>query len=132
MAATTVELPLPEHAELDAQLQELTKAADRWRRTSAASRAALMREVNESVGRVAAEWAYAASRMKAIPLGSPLEGEEWQSGPYGALTATTVLAESLQKLADGRSPLDNETFGQAIGGRVTVRALPRTRAEGTI
>lgn len=131
MGATTG-LSAPERKRLDAQLQELTEAADRWRRTSAASRAALMREVHDSVGRAAADWAYAASRMKGIPLGSPLEGEEWQSGPYGALTATSVLAESLEKLADGRSPLDGEILGEAIGGRVTVRALPRTRAEATI
>ena len=129
---TTTRPDSAERMRLDAQLRDLTEAAERWRGTSAANRAALMREVRGSVGATAADWVYAARRMKRIPLGSSLEGEEWQSGPYGVLTATRVLAESLDRLAEGGSPLDGETFGEALGGRVTVRALPRTRAEGTV
>lgn len=130
--ASTSGLPAAERKRLDAQLAELTEAAERWRGTTAASRAALMRALHESIGAVAADWVDAASRMKQIPRGSSLEGEEWQSGPYVVLWGVRTLGDTLDRLANGLSPLDGETLGEAIGGRVTVRALPRTRAEATV
>ncbi|TPW73768.1 aldehyde dehydrogenase family protein [Schumannella sp. 10F1B-5-1] len=114
---------------IDAAIADLERGELAWAARSLAERAELMRDVRAAVAEAAEDWALTAARMKGIPGGSPLEGEEWLSGPYGLLTATALLAESLDRLAAGRSPLDGERLGMALGGRVTVRALPRTREE---
>ncbi len=94
-----------------------------------AERAALLRSVHAAVAREAESWATTASRMKRIPDGSSLEGEEWLSGPYAVLDSLATLAQSLDRLAAGRSTLDGETLGIAVGGRVTVTAVPRSPGE---
>ncbi|TPW76421.1 aldehyde dehydrogenase family protein [Schumannella soli] len=114
---------------IDAAIADLERGERAWAERSLSSRAALLREVRAAVAAAAEEWALTAARMKRIPGGSQLEGEEWLSGPYGLLTASALLADSLDRLAVGGSPLDGETLGMAVGGRVTVRALPRTRDE---
>ncbi len=48
----------------------------------------------------------------------------WITGPYPVLTSLGALAASITALGENRSPVDGFSFGQAPGGRVTVRVLP--------
>ncbi|MFJ9682011.1 aldehyde dehydrogenase family protein [Streptomyces sp. NPDC101194] len=112
--------------ELDAVLRELSEGERRWAATSPAERGALLDRVHAAVSAEAETWVRIASRIKLLPDGSPLAGEEWLSGPYALLTSLEVLARTLRTLASGRGPLDGAKFGRAPGGRVSVPVLPLT------
>ncbi|MEU9622591.1 aldehyde dehydrogenase family protein [Streptomyces sp. NPDC088251] len=110
--------------ELDAVLSELAEGELRWAATSSAERAALLARVHAAVSAEAENWVRTASRIKLLPDGSPLAGEEWLSGPYALLTSLEALVRTLRTLASGRGPLDAAKLGRAPGGRVSVPVLP--------
>ncbi|MFF9511028.1 aldehyde dehydrogenase family protein [Streptomyces sp. NPDC014724] len=112
--------------ELDAVLRELSEGERRWAATSPVERGALLDRVHAAVSAEAGTWVRIASRIKLLPDGSPLVGEEWLSGPYALLTSLEVLTRTLRTLASGRGPLDGAKFGRAPGGRVSVPVLPLT------
>ncbi len=109
---------------LDADIDALKAGERRWGQTDHAGRAALLSALHDSVGSVAEEWATTAAEFKGLEPDSPLVGEEWTSGPYGVLTALTVLRESVEAIGRGESPVEGIRFGHAPGGRVTVPVLP--------
>ena len=68
---------------------------DRWAQTTTAQRVGILGEIKDRLLGVADEWAQIASRNKQIPDGSPLEGEEWVSGPYAVMAACNALMVTL-------------------------------------
>jgi len=131
-ASPDAELSAAQKAELDADIQALTAGAAVWAELPLEKRAALLREVHASVSTQAEQWAHTAARIKGLELDSPLVGEEWMSGPYAVLTALAALAETVETLASGRSPIENLTLGTAPGGRVTVPVMPYNAYEGLL
>lgn len=119
----------PPLARLDAAIAEARDGSERWGALSAFDRAALLDEVHEATAAAADDWVSAACAAKRIDAESPLVGEEWMSGPYAVLSATTVLAGSLRALADGRSPIAGDRIRRAPGGRSRVQLLPRSTRE---
>lgn len=115
--------------ELDRAVEELKVGAERWARLPVADRGALFRRVHASIAEAAEEWATTAAAAKGIAPSDPYAGEEWMTGPYGALESAATYARSYEALAAGRSPLDGLDVGSAPGGRVAVRVLPRTLKE---
>lgn len=112
--------------ELDRAVEELKVGAERWAQLPIADRGALFRRVHASIAEVAEEWATTAAEAKRIAPSAPYVGEEWMTGPYGALESAATYARSYEALASGGSPLDGLHVGDAPGGRVAVRVLPRT------
>ncbi|MEV0333390.1 aldehyde dehydrogenase family protein [Nocardia sp. NPDC050717] len=108
---------------VDAALADLVDGERRWAATSLRERRWLLDRVRELTGRHAEDWVAAAVGIKGLPASSPLVGEEWISGPYVMAAALGALANTLDKLARGESPLDKASFGVA-GDRVTVDVLP--------
>lgn len=111
---------------IDRALEQLAAGEKTWSATPLARRRELLREVHEAVGRNAEAWVDAAGSYKGLAPDAPQIGEEWLSGPYGVLTATDLLAESLEKLQGGGSPLDGHPVVAAPGGRKAVRVLPNS------
>ncbi|WP_353647694.1 hypothetical protein ABLG96_12395 [Nakamurella sp. A5-74] len=109
---------------LDADVTALSAAEGRWADTSLAQRADLLDEVHATIAAAAEQWVQTATTIKGLEARSPLVGEEWMSGPYAMLTATTELAASLRALDQQRSPLERASFGRTAGDRVTVGVLP--------
>ncbi|MEV0078233.1 aldehyde dehydrogenase family protein [Nocardia neocaledoniensis] len=108
---------------VDAALSDLVEGERKWAATSLRERRWLLDRVRELTGRHAQDWVDAAIGIKGLPASSPLVGEEWISGPYVMAAALGVLANTLEALARGESPLDKARFGVA-GDRVTVDVLP--------
>lgn len=115
--------------DLDRVVEELGAGARRWAGLPVADRAALFRRVHAAIADVAEEWADAALQAKHLAPSGPYAGEEWMTGPYGALESAATYARSYEALADGGSPLDGLRVTTAPGGRVAVRVLPRTAQE---
>ncbi|MFI6424596.1 aldehyde dehydrogenase family protein [Promicromonospora sp. NPDC050880] len=115
--------------DLDRAVEELKVGAERWAHTPVADRAALFRRVHASIAGAAQDWVAAAVEAKQIEPSAPYAGEEWMTGPYGALESAAAYARSYEALAAGGSPLDGLHVGVAPGNRVAVRVLPRTAQE---
>ncbi|UGT57058.1 aldehyde dehydrogenase family protein [Nocardia asteroides] len=108
---------------VDAALSDLVEGERTWAATSLRERRWLLDRVRELTGRHAQDWVDAAIGIKGLPASSPLVGEEWISGPYVMAAALGALANTLEALARGESPLDKASFG-VVGDRVTVDVLP--------
>lgn len=115
--------------DLDRAVEELKVGAERWAQLPVADRGALFRRVHAAIAGVAEDWANAAAEAKHIAPSAPYLGEEWMTGPYGALESAAAYARSYEALAAGGSPLDGLDVGTAPGNRVAVRVLPRTAQE---
>lgn len=122
----------PTRPELDAALRDLRAGSERWAALTARERGRVFREVFESVRTVTREWAETAARVKRVPDGSPLIGEEWMSGPYAALESSAAYARSYEAIAWGGSPADGLPTRSAPGGRTAVRVLPRDTRQSVL
>ena len=111
-------------AELEPSLRALRHGAERWVRMSIAERRALLKAVRAATLAAAPAWVEAACKVKGIDPHSPPAGEEWSSGPYSVITATSAIEKTLKLVEKGRSPIDEVELGTAPGGRTTLRVFP--------
>lgn len=118
----TVDIRFPE---LDEALAALSQKKSEWPRIGTGDRIALLAEIKECLMPVAENWALTASRKKGIPPGSPLEGEEWMSGPYSLMAYCNALMDTLSKVADKRH-LDGLPMRELPNGQLAVRVVPHT------
>ena len=111
-------------AELESPLRSLREGAQRWVQLSVADRRAVLREVRAATLAAAPAWVKAACAVKGIDPHAPVAGEEWSSGPYAIITATSALEKTLRLVEKGRSPIDEVELGRAPGGRTTLKVFP--------
>lgn len=114
-------------AESTADLVTTVRAGNQtWSQLCLEERAALCRAVAAAAVDGGRPWVDAAARAKHLPTDSGLLGEEWLSGPYAVATAASSLAETLDLLAEGRSPVERHQITRAPDGRTSVRVFPQT------
>jgi acyl-CoA reductase-like NAD-dependent aldehyde dehydrogenase len=89
-----------------------------------AERRRALLELQVAVAEVAEEWVDIARRIKQLPTGSSLVGEEWISGPWAVLAYVGHLQETLRRIDAGEAILDGYHFEKAPGGRLSVPVLP--------
>ncbi len=111
-------------AELEPALRTLRAGAEHWVRMTIGERRALLRAIRAAALEAAPAWVAAACAVKGIDPQSPAAGEEWSSGPYALITATSAIEKTLKLIEKGRSPLDEIELGTAPGGRTTLRVFP--------
>lgn len=111
-------------AELEPSLRALRAGAERWVRMTLSERRAVLRQVRAATLAAAPAWVEAACAIKGIDPHSPAAGEEWSSGPYAVITATSAIEKTLKLVEKGRSPIDEVELGTAPGGRTTLRVFP--------
>ncbi|MEP6464372.1 MAG: hypothetical protein ABJC62_13375 [Frankiaceae bacterium] len=116
-------------ATLDRAVAELAAAKGRWAHLSIPVRIAYLHRVRSGVAEVAEEWVAAAVAAKEIRPGSPLEGEEWISGPYAVLTWIAAVTETLQAVAAGADPLAGYPVRTRSDGQVVVPVYPHGLVE---
>ncbi|OEC89662.1 aldehyde dehydrogenase family protein [Acinetobacter sp. YK3] len=123
MVTALKELQFATKAQLDTAIQDLSLGIVKWANSNLQERIALLKKTHASIATASEDWAKAAILAKGTPQGS-LEGEEWMSGPYATLNGFTAVIESLEKLAQGKSPLDGVKASKAPNGRIKFRMLP--------
>lgn len=111
-------------AQLEPSLRSLRKGAERWVRLSLAERRGVLREVRAATLAAAPAWVEASCALKGIDPRTPAAGEEWSSGPYSVITATSAIEKTLRMLDRGLSPIDHVELGREPGGRTTLRVFP--------
>lgn len=111
-------------AEFEPTLRSLRQGAERWVRMSLSERREVLGAVRASTLAAAPAWVEAACALKGIDPRSPAAGEEWSSGPYSVITATSAIEKTLKLVEKGRSPIDEVELGTAPGGRTTLKVFP--------
>jgi len=113
-------------AQSDADLiaERLLQGETAWARTSPARRRELLTEFTALVDRHADEWVEVASRIKQLPEGSPLLGEEWTSGPWAVLAYVGALTATLQRMEQDSDVLAGFRSRQVPGDRLAFQVLP--------
>lgn len=111
-------------AELESDLTALRLGAERWVAMPLTAKRELLREVRASTLAAAADWVVAACITRDVDPSDPAAGEEWLTGPYSVITATSALEKTLRVLERGRSPIDEVELDLAPGGRTTLKVFP--------
>jgi hypothetical protein len=114
----------PSISDLSPHLAALRVGATNWVALPISTKRDLLKRVRAATLAAAPAWVEAACAVKGIEPHSPVAGEEWSSGPYSVITATSALEKTLRLLEKGRSPIDEVELGTAPGGRTTVQVFP--------
>jgi aldehyde dehydrogenase (NAD(P)+) len=118
-------------AKLDEAVARAQDGAARLLRLSLDDRVALARAMQTGYLEIARESVHAACAAKGIPLGTPLEGEEWTSGPWFVVRHLRLLQQSLLALKhSGTTPLGER--GRTADGRLTAQVFPAGSIDGTL
>lgn len=115
----------PDFSALDRDLHDLAAASEAWARTSPQERIKVLEEIKDNLMEVAQGWAQTAARHKLIPAGSPLEGEEWISGPYAVMGACNGLIETLSGM-EGKRFLKGLKTRETASDQLSVQVLPHS------
>lgn len=110
---------------LDTDLNTLAGSRQAWVDTAIADRIAILAQIKECLMPVAQAWAETASRQKGIAAGSPLEGEEWLSGPYTLLGYCNQMMTTLSQV-QGKKHLSGLPLRELPGGQLAARVLPHS------
>ena len=110
---------------LDQAIAELQANKTAWARTSAEERIAILTDIKEALMGVSERWALTAARMKQIPEGSPLAGEEWLSGPYALMSACNALIQTLSEM-NGKAFLRRLPVRDLANGQIAVSVVPNS------
>ena len=112
-------------ADIDVAIGVLAQSKQTWARTDCDQRIAILKDIKDRLHSVSGDWAQAASREKQIPEGSPLDGEEWISGPYTVMAACNSLIATLSRMT-GKSYLDDLPTRRVADQQLAVRVLPHS------
>lgn len=110
---------------IDRDLETLDASKEAWARLPIEYKIDMLEGIKRSVHGLAPQWAQTAARAKGIAPGSPLEGEEWITGPWGVLHGLTCYIRTLRGIAKtGVSPVPRAH--RRADGRTVVKVFPRT------
>ncbi len=109
--------PIPSdtsRADIDAALQDLADHVTEWAQLPISRKLELLDGLRGRIDAAAGRWVTAASRAKGLPVGSPLRGEEWASGPWATVAYIAPLTRTLEHVR-------NRNLGKMVDGRVRQR-----------
>lgn len=108
-----------------AALTALEGAKDQWAQTTIAERLIILQEIKDALIKVAPGWVAAATRAKQLPSDSPLQGEEWLSGPYALMGGCNGLMQTLSEM-DGKAFLKGLPKRKLVTGQTAVKVTPHS------
>ena len=131
-APSRLATPLPSSARtLDEAIARVREGADRLLNLSLDDRVALARSMQTGYVAIAEESVRAACAAKGIPLGTPLEGEEWTLGPWFVVRHLRLVQQALLALKrTGNTPIG--PLGHTADGRLSVRVFPAGPIDGML
>ncbi|MGI9642544.1 MAG: aldehyde dehydrogenase family protein [Acidimicrobiia bacterium] len=118
-------------AQIDTAIATLQDNKTTWAQMPVADRNAYVRGIRAHTAEVAREWVEAAVKAKGLSMESPLAGEEWTSGPFAVMALLNDLEVTLDRIADGISPIEGYPVRQTPSGQVIVDVFP-TSAEDRV
>ena len=130
--SSPVSSPAPtSQSQLDAVVTRLREGAHRFTLLSLDQRVQLARSMQAGYLRIARASVAAACAAKGIPLGTPLEGEEWTLGPWFVVRQLRLVRQSLLALKhSGNTPIGQ--VGRTPDERLAVQVFPAGTIDGTL
>ena len=124
--------PAPTSANrLDETVARMREGAGRLLRLSLDERVGLARSMQAGYLAIARESVAAACAAKGIPLGTPLEGEEWTTGPWMVVRQLRLIQQALLGLKHtGNTPIGERT--RTADGRLAVQVFPAGTIDGML
>jgi acyl-CoA reductase-like NAD-dependent aldehyde dehydrogenase len=117
--------------QLDEAVARVREGASRLLRLSLDDRVALARSMQRGYLGIGRESVSAACAAKGIPLGTPLEGEEWTLGPWCVVRHLRLVEQALLALKHARNtPIGD--LGRTADGRLTAQVFPASSIDGTL
>ncbi len=116
---------------LDEAVARVRHGAARLLKLSLDERVALARSMQVGYLAVARESVHAACAAKGIPLGTPLEGEEWTLGPWFVVRHLRLVQQSLLAIRHTGNTKVGE-LGRTADGRLTAQVFPAGSVDGTL
>ena len=116
---------------LDDIVARLRDGAGTFAQLSLDQRVELARSMQAGYLRIARASVEAACAAKGIPLGTPLEGEEWSLGPWFVVRHLRLIRQSLLSLKHaGNTPIGQ--VGHTADQRLAVQVFPAGSIDGTL
>jgi len=116
---------------LDEAVARVREGAVRLLRLSLDERIELARAMQAGYLAIARDSVAAACAAKGIPLGTPLEGEEWTTGPWMVVRQLRLIQQSLLALKHtGNTPVGER--GRTADGRLAVQVFPAGTIDGLL
>jgi len=116
---------------LDEAVARVRQGAARLLTLSLDDRVALARSMQGGYLDIARESVHAACAAKGIPLGTPLEGEEWSLGPWCVVRHLRLVQQALLALQHTGNTRVGE-LGRTPDGRLTAQVFPAGSIDGTL
>jgi hypothetical protein len=128
--------PPTARAALDRAVDDLEARKAAWPQAGIPERIAILRELRESVRRVAPRWAAGTAAAAGLDLGEPAGGVEWLMGPALVLRNLRFLERSLGEIArHGRPRIPGGVWtrpdGRAVAGNFPLEGYDRILYAGT-
>lgn len=118
-------------SQLAATVVRLREGARKFAKLSLEDRVHLVNAMQAGYLRIARASVEAACAAKGIPLGSPLEGEEWTLGPWFVVRHLRLIRQSLLSLKHtGNTPIGH--LGRTADHRLTAQVFPASTIDGTL
>jgi aldehyde dehydrogenase (NAD(P)+) len=129
-SATTA--PPPTSAQqLDQAVAQVRERANRFVKLALDERVRLVRSMQTGYLRIARASVEAACVAKGIPIGSPMEGEEWTLGPWFVVRQLRLLAQSLRSLQKTGNTRVGK-LGRTADQRLSVQVFPAGPIDGLL
>jgi len=129
---SSVEAPRAESkSRLDSEIEKLRLGAVTFAKLSLDERIALAGAMQRGYLKIAEQSVAVACKAKGIEPGTPLEGEEWTTGPWGIVRHLRLIREQLSALREcGNTRLGK--IGKTIEGNLAVSVFPANGIDGML
>jgi hypothetical protein len=118
-------------SQLEETVARLREGARKFAKLSLDDRVQLANAMQAGYLRIARASVEAACAAKGIPLGGPLEGEEWTLGPWFVVRHLRLIRQSLLSLKHtGNTPIGH--LGRTTDQRLAVQVFPAGTIDGTL
>ena len=131
-AESSITTPAPSSAQqLDKAIARVREGAKKFAKLALDERVRLARTMQAGYLSIARASVEAACTAKGIPLGTPMEGEEWTLGPWFVVRHLRLLAQSLRSLEKtGNTPVGK--VGRTADQRLSVQVFPAGAIDGLL
>jgi len=121
------------YPELEQALAVLRERASAFARAPLTEKVAWLREMASRFHELGPRMVAAACEAKGVPLGSPLEGEEWVAAPVPIIRNLKQLSDSLDQVRRAGAPrIDPGRVSFTSHGRVAVEVTPHEWYDGLL
>jgi aldehyde dehydrogenase (NAD(P)+) len=118
-------------SQIDGEIERLRRGAVTFANLTLDERISLVGAMQHGYQKIAERSVAIACKAKGIEPGTPMEGEEWSTGPWGVVRHLRLVREQLLAIkGSGNTSVGN--IGTTIEGNLKVRVFPTNGIDGLL